>query len=138
MTVDSTPQATGSFRQLECPKCHSDDVKRSRRTFWEHLVLPLMSAQVHRCRDCKHRFWVGTQWKRLVLTSIAIVFAGGVAFTVVLLIQTRAQPPAKPVSQQRPRLRRRRLPPPPPGLPPLSQVPRPKDEPPATAPANAP
>ncbi len=130
------PQATGSFRPLECPKCHSDDVKRSRRKFWERFVLPLVGAQVHRCRDCKHRFWVGTQWKRLVLASIAIVFGAGIGLTVVLLIQTRQQPPDLPVRPV-PQVRTRRAPPLPPGLPPLSQVPRPKDEPSATGSADS-
>ena len=128
MTVDSTPQATTSLPRLECPKCHSDDVKRSRRKFWERFVLPLVAAHVHRCRDCKHRFWVGAQWKRVVLASVAVAFAGGVALTVVLVIQTRNQPPA-PVYRPRPLVRRRGLRPPPRGLPPLSEVPRPKDVP---------
>jgi hypothetical protein len=130
VTVDSTPQAARSFRPLKCPKCHSDDVKRSRRKFWERFVLPLLAAHVHRCRDCKHRFWVGTQWYRLVLASIALFFVGGIAVTMVLVKQARDQPATAPAL--RPRARRRRLPPPPPGLPPLSQVPRPKDDPSAT------
>jgi len=133
VTIDSNPQATAGLHRLECPRCHSDDVIRSRRKFWERFVLVLVAAHVHRCRDCKHRFWVGMQWKRLVLASVAVAFVAGIALTVLLLIQTRTPP--QPVA--RPRLRRRRLPPLPRGLPPLSQVPRPRDEPTTTgAPAS--
>lgn len=136
MTVDSIPQAAGSFRSLKCPKCHSDDIKRSRRKFWERFVLPLLAAHVHRCRDCKHRFWVGTQWNRVVFASIAVVFVGGIALTMVLVKQARDQPATVPAPQPV-RARRPRLPPPPPGLPPLSQVPRPKDDPSAKGPGTA-
>lgn len=92
-------------------------------------MLPLVAAEVNRCRDCRHRFWVGTQWKRVVLASVAVAFAGGIALTVILATQTRTPTPTQPANQPRLRVRRRRLPPLPPGLPPLSQVPRPKDEP---------
>ena len=123
------------MRSLECPKCHSDDVKRSRRKFWERLILPLLDAHVHRCRDCKRRFWVGAQWNRLVFASIALVFVGGMIVTMVLLKQARDQPTTEPAAEPAPRQNRarpRRFSPPPPGLPPLSQVPRPKDDPPPT------
>ena len=62
-----------------------------------------------------------------MLASIALVVVGGIAVTMVLLKQSRGQAPTEPAPPQT-RARRRRLPPPPPGLPPLSQVPRPKDE----------
>ena len=31
---------------MECPKCHSDDLTRSRRRLVERLILPLVRAQV--------------------------------------------------------------------------------------------
>ncbi len=123
--VVSIPRLAGPYRLMECPKCHSDDVTRSRRKFWERFVLPLLSAHVHRCRDCKHRFWIGTHWSRLVFASIAVFFVVGIFTTVTLIRKAKEAPP--PVVQQPLRPRRRRLPPLPPGLPPLSQVPRPKD-----------
>lgn len=88
-------------------------------------MLPAVGAHVHRCRDCRHRFWVGTIWSRIVFGALAVTFIAGVITTMVLVRRSRNQPPPPP----RVRLRKRRqVPPMPRGLPPLSSVPAPKDK----------
>lgn len=88
-------------------------------------MLPLLSAHPHRCRDCKHRYWVGVVWSRLVFGGLALMFVAGIITTVVLVRQSRVQSSQAPAPVRR--LRRRRVQPLPKGLPPLSAVPRPKN-----------
>src|SRR5579863_461434 len=108
---------------MQCPRCQSDDIKRSRRKFWERIVLHVLKAQVYRCRDCRHRYWVGVQWNHVILGTLAAVIVAGVVTTMVLVRynQTHRPPSAPPI----PVRRRRRVQPLPPGLPPLSSVPAP-------------
>jgi hypothetical protein len=85
-------------------------------------VLPIVRGQAQRCRDCKHRFWVGVEWTRVVLGALAAMVVAGVVVAMVLVRQHQNQPkPDVPT----PQVRRRRLRPLPPGLPPLSSGPRP-------------
>jgi hypothetical protein len=85
-------------------------------------VLPIVRGQVQRCRDCKHRFWIGVEWTRVVLGALAAMVVAGVIVAMVLVRQHQAQP-ARDVPA--PQVRRRRFRPLPPGLPPLSSVPSP-------------
>jgi hypothetical protein len=93
----------------------------------ERLILPVMRAQVHRCRDCKHRFWVGVQWRFVILGVLSVAMAGGFALAIMFAHQSReAEAAAADVPNN---TRRYRVPQPvPKGLPPLSAVPRPKDD----------
>jgi len=111
---------------MECPKCHSDDVTRSRRKFGERLILPVMRAQAYRCRDCKHRFWVGVQWRLVILGFLSAAIAAGFALAITFAHESREQEVAQRTT---PRKVRRIRTPLPRGLPPLSAVPRPKDDP---------
>ncbi len=43
------------------------------------LILPVMRAQVFRCRDCKNRFWVGVQWRFVILGFLGVSMAAGFA-----------------------------------------------------------
>jgi len=87
-------------------------------------VLPIVRGQAHRCRDCKHRFWAGVEWGRVVLGTLTAMV---VAFVIVAMVvvrenQTQTQPnPGVPAR----RVRRVRPKPLPQGLPPLSKVPSP-------------
>ena len=90
-------------------------------------MLPLVSAQAQRCRDCKHRFHVGVVWSRVVFGGLAALFVGGMITTMALVRASRQQAARQPPPPER-RARTRRLLPLPPGLPPLSAVPRPKDD----------
>jgi hypothetical protein len=119
-------EATVETLTLQCPKCQSDDVTRSRRKFWERFVLYCLNAQVFRCRDCKKRFWVGVEWGRVILGTMTAVVITGVIATMVFVLRHK-EPPA-PVQTAAPARQRRRLPPLPKGLPPLSSVPLPADE----------
>jgi|SRR5580704_9456402 hypothetical protein len=111
---------------MQCPRCQSDDIKRSRRKLWERFVLHALKAQVYRCRDCKHRYWVGVQWSHVILGAFAAVVVAGVIATMVIIRHNQNLPePAAPPVQSR---RRRRVQPLPPGLPPLSAVPRPAEK----------
>lgn len=85
-------------------------------------MLPIVRGQAQRCRDCKHRFWVGVEWGRVVLGALAAMVAGGVIVTMVLVRQHQAQPADVPAPQVP---TPRRIRPMPPGLPPLSSVPSP-------------
>ncbi|HUX67029.1 MAG TPA: hypothetical protein VMV31_06045 [Terriglobales bacterium] len=38
---------------LGCPRCNSQDIRRVRRTWWDHL---LRRRRVYRCDGCQHRF----------------------------------------------------------------------------------
>jgi hypothetical protein len=105
---------------MQCPYCQSDDVKRSRRKFWERFVLPLLRAQVYRCRDCKKRHWVGVEWGAVILASLLLVVAGGVVAAVIVVHSNQQADDAPPVVKA-PRPRRiRPLQPLPSGLPPAS------------------
>jgi hypothetical protein len=128
------PENPGISGARECPKCHSDDVTRSRRKLAERLILPIMRAQVHRCRDCKHRFWVGVQWRFVVLGCLSATVAAGFAMAIMFVHETREE---QAVQTTTPQVRRYRAPRQqvPKGLPPLSAVPRPKDDPALATPA---
>jgi hypothetical protein len=113
--------------ELECPKCHSDDVARSRRKFVERLFLPVVRAQTYRCRDCKHRFWVNVKWRPVILGVIMLIVGSG--FVAAILAAHEASQAAEttaPKPERRYRARRSRLPR---GLPPLSSIPRAADDP---------
>ena len=129
------PENRGILGALECPKCHSDDVTRSRRKLAERLILPIMRAQVYRCRDCKNRFWVGVQWRFVILGLLAAAMAAGFALAIKFTHESREQQAAEdaaPKKARRYRLPRTDIPT---GLPPLSAVPRPKDDPAPATPA---
>jgi hypothetical protein len=114
---------------MECPKCHSDDLTKSRRRFADTIFLPLLRAEVFRCRDCHKRFWVCVQWGPVVLVSTMAVLTTFLIVVVMFAHQRRAdesspvgpstQPrgltPFRPVFQKE-------------GLPPLSSVPKPANE----------
>ena len=43
---------------FHCPKCHSDNVRRSRtRNRWEKWRKEITSKRPHRCRSCGWRGW---------------------------------------------------------------------------------
>jgi hypothetical protein len=107
---------------LECPKCKSNDIARSRRKFWERFVLFVLKAQVYRCRDCRKRFWVGVEWGGVILGTLTVVVVAGVALTMVAVHRSQQQAAAAAVPLPKAR-KRRRLPPLPKGLPPLSSIP---------------
>lgn len=114
---------------MECPHCHSDDVKRSRRKFHERLVLPLLRAHVVRCRDCKKRFWIDVQWSSVILGFLTIAVTAGVITGVVMAHETRTAESlaaARKAQVKRLKVRRMAIPK---GLPPLSRVARPADDP---------
>ncbi len=113
----------------ECPKCHSDDVKRSRRKFYERFILPVVRAQVYRCRDCKHRYLVGMQWGLVILAVLTIGVTAGVFTALKFENEARLGEVANAeATAKAPRHRLRRHPVPK-GLPPLSSIPRPADDP---------
>ena len=119
----------GPTTDLDCPRCHSSDLKRSRRTFTERLLLPMLRGRVFRCRDCKKRFWVDVQWSVVILGALSLAVLAGVVTAVILMHQMRVQEAnaaAKAVQLRRYRVRPRPLPR---GLPPLSSIPRPADDP---------
>ncbi len=132
----TVPESRGILGAIECPKCHSDDVIRSRRKLAERLVLPVLRAQVYRCRDCKNRFWVGVQWRFVILGFLSAAVAGGFAMAIMFAHQTREQQAeeanAPKQVQRRYRAPRTVLPK---GLPPLSSIPRAKDDPALATPA---
>lgn len=119
----------GPSAELECPRCHSNDVKRSRRTFSERLILPMVQGRVFRCRDCKKRFWVDIQWSGVILAFLSMTVMAGVIAAVVVVHQMRVAEAAaastKAVQVRRYRIRRRPMPK---GLPPLSSIPRPAED----------
>jgi hypothetical protein len=126
---NTLPENRGISGPMECPKCHSDDVTRSRRKLAERLFLPILRAQVYRCRDCKNRFWVGVQWRFVILGFLSAAIAAGFAVTIMFVHESRQRQAAEadaPTQVQSYRAPRPRIPR---GLPPLSSVPRPKDDP---------
>jgi hypothetical protein len=126
----TVPENRGTAGAMECPKCHSDDVTRSRRKLAERLILPMMRAQVYRCRECKNRFWTGVQWRFVILGFLSVAVAAGFVLAAMFAHQTREQQAEEATA---PKTVRRRYRAPrtaiPKGLPPLSAVPRPKDDP---------
>jgi ribosomal protein L37AE/L43A len=107
---------------LQCPKCKSNDISRSRRKLWERVVLFVLKAQVYRCRDCRRRFWVGVEWGGVILGTLTVVVVAGVALTMVAVHQNQEKAAAAATALPKAR-KRRRLPPLPKGLPPLSSIP---------------
>jgi hypothetical protein len=108
---------------MQCPKCLSDDVIRSRRRFHERFILPVLRANVYRCRDCKRRFWVGVQWGGIILGVLVVAVTSAVITAMVVVrnrqeLRPREYTPA-PVVGRRTRTGR----PLPKGLPPLSSLP---------------
>ena len=129
------PKKRGILGAMECPKCHSDDLTRSRRRLVERLILPLVRAQVYRCRDCQNRFWMGVQWRLVILGFLSVAMVAGFALAIMLAHESRQQQAGGDVApRQVPRYRAPRQPVPD-GLPPLSSVPRPKDDPALATPA---
>ena len=128
-SYEPTLPERGASGAMECPKCHSDDVTRSRRKFVERLVLPIMRAQAYRCRDCKYRFWVGVQWRYVILGVISAAMVAGFALAIMFAHVSRERQAAEAAAPKK--VRRYRAPRTmiPKGLPPLSSVPRPKDDP---------
>lgn len=117
------PDMAAETPTMVCPKCQSSDVTRSRRKFWERIVLYFLRAQVYRCRDCRKRYWIGVEWGNVILGTLTAVVVTGVIATIVVVHRNQAQlAPAQPKIPVR---RRQRLPPLPKGLPPLSSVPYP-------------
>lgn len=113
---------------LVCPHCQSDDVKRSRRKFWERFVLAALRAQVYRCRDCRKRHWVGVEWGAVILGCLVFVVAGGVVTAAIVVHRNQVAAAQNPPPVRAPRPRRiRPLEPLPSTLPPLSKVPAPKN-----------
>jgi hypothetical protein len=110
---------------MQCPKCQSNDIQRSRRRLLDHALLPLVRAQVYRCRDCKKRFWAGVQWGPVILGSLTFAVVAVVA--VVMVAAHHSQGQKSPAPEPTPVLRSRPVRPMPRGLPPLSSVPAPKD-----------
>lgn len=132
----TVPESRGILGALQCPKCHSDDVTRSRRKLTERLLLPIMRAQVYRCRDCKNRFWVGVQWRFVILGFLSVAMMGGFALAITLVHQSREQQAEEPTAPKKPRPYRAPRPALPRGLPPLSSVPRAADDPAVAKPAS--
>ena len=86
-------------------------------------MLPIVRGQVHRCRDCKHRFWIGVEWGRVVLGALTAMVVTVVIVAMVVIRQKQVQSKADVPEPSVRRIRRTR--PLPPGLPPLSSVPSP-------------
>lgn len=109
---------------IECPHCHSSDVKRSRRKFVERFLLPVFGARVVRCRDCKTRWWIGVEWGSVILGFLTMTVTACLLVGVVLAHQA-TQHVSKPVVTAAKRRYRRPLP----KLPPLSSIHRAADDP---------
>jgi hypothetical protein len=101
----------------------------------ERLILPVMRAQVYRCRDCKHRFWIGVQWRFVILGFLSVAMAAGFTMAVIFAHQSREAEAAAAAAPKKTRRYRTPRPAMPKGLPPLSAVPRPKDDPVLATPA---
>jgi hypothetical protein len=108
---------------MECPRCRSSDVTRSRRKFWERIALYFLRGQVFRCRDCKKRFWVDVEWGKVILGTLTAVVVTSAIVAIVAV--HRNQEPRADAPPRIPAQKRRRLPPLPRGLPRLSSVPLP-------------
>jgi len=124
------PASSGTSAPTECPRCHSDDIKRSRRHPLERLFLLVLRGHVYRCRDCKRRFWVGVHWGPAIVVFLSMVVVAGVVTAMVFAHKAREEAAReiapKPIMRTR---RRPTMPGMPRGLPPLSSVPRPADDP---------
>jgi hypothetical protein len=73
---------------MQCPRCLSVEIVKSRRSSWERVVLPVLRAEVYRCRDCRWRFRVGVEMGGLILgTVLAVVTA--VVIAAMLLVGHR-------------------------------------------------
>src|ERR1700743_756067 len=76
---------------MQCPRCQSDDIARSRRTLLDRLVLPLIRGKVFRCRDCHKRFWVGVEWSSLILGTLTLVVTAAIVLGLVVVSSARRQ-----------------------------------------------
>lgn len=107
---------------MECPHCHSSDVKRSRRKLAERFLLPVFRARAVRCVDCRTRFWAGVEWGSVILACLSLTVTASLVGVVVFAHEKMSDNvAAAPVTMKRHRVRR----PMPRGLPPLASVPRP-------------
>ena len=88
---------------MTCPRCQSHDVVKSHRKFVERMLLPVVKAEVFRCRDCRKRFWDGVQWAPIILCGLTMAFGAIIGLAMIAAHETQAQPKAPPAPLHRPR-----------------------------------
>lgn len=83
---------------MRCPRCHSLNVRRSRRRIWERGITLLLSSFPFRCRSCQGRFWR----RRGALLNLPRLIAFGIATTVMAVFAIRTlgllHPPPLPAA----------------------------------------
>jgi uncharacterized protein len=86
-----------------CPACQSDQVRPAKPHGGDSLKLRLLYTP-YRCRDCRHRFWVKSPVRGILVAGVAIL-----AVTLVAIAALRDPVPVrKPVSDDRITLLRER------------------------------